>query len=71
MANQTSFSANARHEVNLTLNSDTGLCDVRVSDKLSDKTFSKSMVLAQYNKLVDWLKENDHGFAMNSIHSIF
>lgn len=71
MANQTSFSANARHEVTLTLNSKTGLCDVAVSDKLSDKTFSKSMVLAQYNKLIDWLKDNDHGFAMNSIHSLF
>lgn len=71
MANPTSFSANARHEVTLTLNGTTGLCDVAVSDKLSDKTFSKSMVLAQYNKLVDWLKDNDHGFAMNSIHSLF
>lgn len=71
MAKSFSFSANARHEVSITLNSGTGLCDVQVSDKLSDKTYTKSMVLAQYNKLVDWLRENDHGFAMNSIHSLF
>jgi hypothetical protein len=29
------------------------------------------MVLNQYNQLVDWLRENDHGFAMNFIRTYF
>jgi hypothetical protein len=67
----TTFAANTRHMVQVELNVATGNCDVTVSDKLSNKTFVKSLALTQYNRLVDWLKENDHGFAMNSIHSMF
>jgi hypothetical protein len=66
-----SFAANGRHIVKVVLNVGTGLCDVLVSDSITSKTFAKSMALSQYNRLVDWLKENDHCFAMNSIHSYF
>jgi hypothetical protein len=65
------FDVNDRHVMNVSFNTASGLCDVQVSDKLSDRTFVKSMVLEQYNRLVDWLRENDHGFAMISVRSIF
>lgn len=65
------FDVNSRHVMNVGFNTASGLCDVQVKDKLSDKTFVKSMVLEQYNRLVDWLRENDHGFAMISVRSIF
>lgn len=71
MANQQNFSVNSRHVMNVNFNSANGMCDVIVSEKHSDRTFIKSMVLEQYNQLVDWLRENDHGFAMNSIRSYF
>jgi len=71
MANQENFSVNSRHVMNVNFNSTNGMCDVVVSEKHSDRTFIKSMVLEQYNQLVDWLRENDHGFAMNSIRSYF
>ncbi len=70
MAKQ-SFDVNSRHVMNVAFNSSSGLCDVEVSDKQTNHTFIKSMMLEQYNKLVDWLRENDHAFAMNSIRSYF
>lgn len=70
MAKQ-SFDVNSRHVMSVAFNGTSGLCDVSVSDKQTNMTFTKSMVLAQYNRLVDWLRENDHGFAMNSIRSYF
>ena len=70
-ANEQTFAVNSRHVMNVSFNGVSGLCDVVVSEKQSDRTFIKSMVLNQYNQLVDWLRENDHGFAMNSIRSYF
>jgi hypothetical protein len=69
MAN--TFAANGRHIINVALNAGTGLCDVHVSDKITNKTFSKSLVLEQYNKLVDYFTENEHAFAIQAAHSIF
>jgi hypothetical protein len=63
MAKQT-FPANDRRVVDVDFNGASGLCDVVVSDKRSNQKFAKTMVLAQYIKLADWLKEDDHGFAM-------
>jgi hypothetical protein len=71
MANQQNFNVNSRHVMNVNFNSTNGMCDVVVSEKHSDRTFIKSMVLEQYNQLVDWLRDNDHGFAMMSIRSYF
>ena len=70
-ANEQTFAVNSRHVMNVSFNGVSGLCDVVVSEKHSDRTFIKSMVLNQYNQLVDWLRENDHGFAMNAIRSYF
>ena len=70
-ANTQTFEANSRHVMNVNFNSASGLCDVVVSETQTNRTFIKSMVLDQYNQLVDWLRENDHGFAMNSIRSYF
>lgn len=66
-----SFPINSRHLISVTLNAGSGLCDVLVSEKSTNKTFTKSLMLAQYNKLVDFFKENDHSFAMQSVHSLF
>ena len=66
-----SFDVNSRHVMSVAFNGTSGLCDVEVSEKLTSRTFIKSMVLDQYNQLVDWLRENDHGFAMMSISTIF
>lgn len=71
MANEQTFDVNSRHVMCVDFNGASGLCDVVVSEKQSNLTFTKSMVLAQYNQLVDWLRENDHGFAMMSIRSYF
>jgi hypothetical protein len=71
MANQESFGINSRHVMSVVFNGESSLCDVVVSDKQTDKMFVKSLLLDQYNKLVDWLRENDHSFAMSSIHSYF
>lgn len=70
MANQ-SFNVNSRHVMNVAFNATNGMCEVVVSDKQTNLTFSKSMVLDKYNQLVDWLRDNDHGFAMMSIRSYF
>lgn len=70
-ANIQTFDVNSRHVMSVNFNGASGLCDVVVSEKQSDRTFIKSMVLNQYNQLVDWLRENDHGFAMSSIRSYF
>ena len=70
MANQ-SFDVNSRHVMNVAFNGANGLCDVVVSDKQTNLTFSRSMVLDKYNQVVDWLRDNDHGFAMMSIRSYF
>ncbi len=69
--NQQTFDVNSRHVMSVDFNSTSGMCDVVVSEKQSDRTFTKSMVLDKYNQLVDWLRDNDHGFAMMSIHSYF
>lgn len=69
--NQQTFDVNSRHVMSVGFNSTSGMCDVVVSEKHSDRTFIKSMVLDKYNQLVDWLRDNDHGFAMSSIHSYF
>lgn len=71
MANEHTFRVNSRHVLNVSFNGANGFCDVVVSDKQSNRTFIKSMALNQYNRLVDWLSDNDHGFAMMSIHSYF
>lgn len=71
MANQQNFSVNTRHVMNVNFNGANGMCDVVVSEMQTGRTFSKSMVLDQYNQLVDWLRDNDHGFAMMSIRSYF
>jgi pantothenate kinase len=71
MAYQQTFDVNGRHVMNVIFNGASGLCDVVVSEKQTNRTFIKSMVLAQYNQLVDWLRENDHGFAMMSVRAIF
>jgi hypothetical protein len=71
MANEANFDINSRHVMSVVFNGVSGLCDVAVTDKQSPKTFVKSMMLDQYNRLVDWLRDNDHSFAMNSIHSYF
>lgn len=68
---QQTFDVNSRHVMSVDFNSTSGMCDVVVSEKQSDRTFTKSMVLDKYNQLVDWLRDNDHGFAMMSIHSYF
>jgi hypothetical protein len=65
------FPINSRHFMSVTLNGTSGLCDVLVSEELTNKTFAKSLVLTQYNKLVDFLKANDHCFAMESVHLLF
>jgi len=69
--NKQTFDVNRRHVMSVNFNGTSGLCDVVVSEKLSGRTFIKSMMLNQYNQLVDWLRENDHGFAMNSIRTYF
>ncbi len=71
MAFQQTFDVNSRHVMSVEFNGVSGLCDVAITDKQSPKTFVKSIALDQYNRLVDWLRDNDHGFAMNSIHSNF
>lgn len=71
MAKPQTFALNSRHVMNVAFNGASGLCDVTVSDTISNLTFAKSLMLDQYNKLVDWLRDNDHSFAMNSIHSYF
>lgn len=71
MANQQNFNVNSRHVMNVSFNCTNGMCDVVVSETQTGRTFIKSMVLDQYNKLVDWLRDNDHGFAMMSIRSYF
>lgn len=71
MANQQNFSVNSRHVMNVNFNSANGMCDVVVSEMQTGCTFSKSMVLDKYNQLVDWLRDNDHRFAMMSIRSYF
>lgn len=71
MAFQQTFDVNNRHVMSVVFNSGSGLCDVAVTDKQSPKTFVKSIALDQYNRLVDWLRDNDHSFAMNSIHCNF
>ncbi len=68
---QQTFELNSRHVMNVSFNSTSGMCDVVVSEKHSDRTFIKSMVLERYNQLVDWLRDNDHAFAMMSIRSQF
>jgi hypothetical protein len=65
------FDINSRHVMNVVFNGGSGLCDVAITDRQSPKTFVKSLALDQYNRLVDWLRDNDHSFAMNSIHSYF
>ena len=52
-ANEQTFAVNSRHVMNVSFNGVSGLCDVVVSEKHSDRTFIKSMVLNQYNQLVD------------------
>lgn len=71
MAKQQTFDVNSRHVMSVDFNGASGLCNVVVSEKQSTLTFTKSMVLEQYNQLVDWLRDNDHGFAMRSIRSYF
>lgn len=71
MAKQQTFDVNSRHVMNVSFNGTSGMCDVVVSEKQTNRTFMKSMVLDQYNMLVDWLRDNDHGFAMMSIRSYF
>lgn len=65
------FELNSRHVMNVDLNVDSGLCDVVVTDTQSGKTFVKSLLLEQYNKLVDWFKENDGAFSVVAAKSIF
>ena len=65
------FDLNSRHTMNVDLNAVTGFCDVVVKDVISNNTFKKSMLLEQYNRLVDSFKENDNAFAINAVHSFF
>ncbi len=65
------FDLNARHNIHVVLNKVTGLCDVVVRDSISHKTFTQSMLLDQYNRLVDWFRDNDGAFAIMAAHSVF
>jgi hypothetical protein len=65
------FDLNNRHVMEVNLNSVTGRCDVNVCDTQTNRSFSKSMLLDQYNRLVDWFRENDGAFAINAAHSLF
>lgn len=71
MEKQQTFSVNSRHVMSVNFNGTSGMCEVVVSETQTNRTFIKSMVLDQYNQLVDWLRDNDHGFAMMSIRSLF
>lgn len=59
------FNLNGRHMIEVTLNGETGLCDVVVSDLQSAATYTKSLVLDQYNKLVEYFQSNEHSYAIN------
>jgi hypothetical protein len=65
------FELNTRHEINVGLNGQTGLCDVVVTDKVTNNSFIKSLMLGQYNKLVDYFKANDHAFAIQAANNMF
>ena len=65
------FDLNCRHVMNVDLNAATGRCDVVVCDRYNHNTFTKSLLLEQYNKLVDWFKENDGAFSIMAAKSIF
>lgn len=68
---KTTFPANGRHTIEVSFNVQTGLCDVVVSDTQSTKRYIKSLVLEQYNRLVDFFKDNENGFAIQSAQSLF
>lgn len=65
------FDLNTRHEINVGLNGSTGLCDVVVTDKVTNKSLIRSLMLEQYNKLVDYFSANDHAFAIQAAHKLF
>lgn len=57
---KTSFPLNNRHNIEVNLNSDSGLCDVVVIDRINGDKFENSLDLKEYNEMVEWFKNKEY-----------
>lgn len=66
---QTSFNPNAFHTVSVNFGATiaTQITDPRIPGCV----FKRDLSLDDYNKTVDFLKDNDHRFAINMLNSMF
>ena len=66
---QASFKATEFHTVQATFG---GLVSTKLTDsRVPDEMFEKQLSLESYNKLVDFIRENDHRYAITMAKRMF